>query len=81
MKIIPELIDVMKEKLVSTRPIMPGQVHIIRQEIEQVEHMILQATCTNGEKEFKLMMDEPAMRGGLGQSPTPLGYFVAGAGG
>jgi hypothetical protein len=30
---------------------------------------------------FDIMIDEPAVRGGMSQGATPLGYFVTGAGG
>ncbi len=81
MKFIPELVDTIKKRLVSTRPIPPGQVVTIREDIEHVEHMVLQATCTEGKNEFKIQMDEPQERGGTGQYRTPLSYLVAGAGG
>ncbi len=81
MKIIPELMDAVKSNLVSTRPIPPGQVHTLRSDLEHVEHMVLQATCSNGDKEFQITMDEPEFRGGTSRSPTPLNYFLSGAGG
>ena len=81
MKFIPELVDTIKKHLVSTRPIPPGQVSTIREDIEQVEHMVLQATCTRGKNEFTILMDEPEERGGTGKYRTPLSYFLAGAGG
>ncbi len=81
MKFIPELVDTIKKRLVSTRPIPPGQIFTIREDIEHVEHMVLQATCTEGKNEFKILMDEPRERGGTGRYRTPLSYFVAGAGG
>ena len=81
MKIIPELMDAVKSNLVSTRPIPPGQVYTLRSDIEHIEHMVLRATCSNREKEFEILMDEPEFRGGTSRYATPLNYFLSGAGG
>jgi uncharacterized OsmC-like protein len=59
---------------VPSRPIGTVRVDIARQ-----EHKTFEALFKTGEESFRLMIDEPEIRGGKGSGPTPLGYFVTGA--
>lgn len=52
-----------------------------RIDIQRLEQKTLEATYKSEDKSFQVLMDEPSVRGGLSRGPSPLGYFVTGAGG
>lgn len=80
MRVIPELVEVVKKR--SGRQTDPrGRVGTTRVDIEHQEQKTLEAKYKTEEKEFRILIDEPAMRGGLSRGSTPLGYFMTGAGG
>ena len=58
-----------------------GQVGTVRVDIEHLEQKTFRVTTSNREEEFTFLMDEPAVRGGQNKGPTPLAFFIAGAGG
>jgi len=80
MKTIPELVKITKEH-VGARPAAKEQVGTVRVDLTHVEQKTLKAVYKTEEKEFEFLLDEPGVRGGLGRGPTPLGFFIAGAGG
>ena len=82
MKTVPNLVDVVKKATAeSVGPTRKGQVGTTRVDIKHLEQKTFQVTSNNREQEFQFLMDEPAVRGGQNHGATPLGYFLAGAGG
>jgi uncharacterized OsmC-like protein len=51
----------------------------IRVDLKHVEHLNLQGIAKEGGN-FTVEIDEPPERGGYGRGPTPLNYFLIGAG-
>ena len=51
----------------------------MRVDIVRQEHKTFEALFKTEEELFRLMIDEPEIRGGKGSGPTPPGYFVTGA--
>ena len=79
MKVVPELVSAVKEAA-AVRERRSGEVGTTRVDIEHVKHKVFRATCNNGEAKFEVMIDEPTKRGGQNSAPTPLSYFLIGAG-
>ena len=52
----------------------------IRIDLKHVEHLTFQGNAKEGVNNFTVDIDEPAERGGYGKGPTPLNYFLIGAG-
>ena len=82
MKVVPELVEAVKTQ--ETQPLTPEQrsrVGTVRVDFEHLEQKTFRVTTSNREEEFTFLMDEPAVRGGQNNGPTPLAFFIAGAGG
>ena len=79
MKVVPELVGVVREAA-AAREKRVGEVGTVRVNIEHVKHKVFRATCGDGETQFEVMIDEPPIRGGQNTAPTPLHYFMIGAG-
>ncbi|MFQ5681943.1 MAG: hypothetical protein ACE5HC_01605 [Candidatus Binatia bacterium] len=80
MRVIPELVKVVKDQnqpRTGTRP----SVGTIRVDIKHQEQKTFDVVFKTEDKAFEVLIDEPAVRGGQSRGPTPLGYFVTGAGG
>jgi hypothetical protein len=80
MRVVPELIKVVKERA-SVRLDPKSLVGTTRVDFKHVEQKTFAATYKTEDKKFDIMIDEPAVRGGMSQGAMPLGYFVTGAGG
>lgn len=80
MRVVPELVETVKKGL-TVSPEARGQIGTTRVDIRHVEQKTFEATYKTEDKAFQIMIDEPLVRGGQSRGPTPLGYFVTGAGG
>ena len=81
MKTVPELVEVTR-KVIAQRAGAQGQGQgTLRADVQHRQQKTLEATVKAGGGEFTFLIDEPRARGGLGEGPNPLGYFLAGAGG
>ena len=78
MRVITELVKKVKEG--TPRRPGPGGMGTIRVDVQHQEQKTLEATLKTEDKSFQFIADEPAVRGGASRGPTPLGYFVSGAG-
>jgi hypothetical protein len=78
MPVIPELV----EKVKGESPKRPGgRIGTVRVDVQHQEKKTLEAVYKTDDKSFKILMDEPEVRGGTNRAPTPLGTFVTGAAG
>lgn len=80
MRVVPGLVGAVREN-VSRAPDSKSSVGTTRVDIRHVEQKTFEATYKTEDKAFQILIDEPAVRGGQSRGPTPLGYFVTGAGG
>ena len=80
MRIDPKLAEVVKIHQAERRDVTGRQVGTIRVDISHQEQKTFEATYKTEEKTFQFLIDEPGARGGQNKGPTPLGYFIAGAG-
>jgi hypothetical protein len=80
MRVVPGLVDAVKENVLRA-PDPKSNVGTTRVDIRHVEQKTFEATYKTEDKSFQIMIDEPSVRGGQSRGPTPLGYFVTGAGG
>jgi hypothetical protein len=80
MRVVPELVKAVKENTLAGKG-AAGQAGTIRVDITQQVQKTFEAVYKTEDKTFQFLIDEPAVRGGQSQGPTPLGFFVAGAGG
>ena len=81
MKTIPELVEVTR-KVVAERDSAQGQGQgTLRVDVKHRQQKTLEATLKTESGAFTFLIDEPRVRGGLGEGANPLGYFLAGAGG
>jgi hypothetical protein len=80
MRVDPNLVKVVKERAaVGLDP--KSLVGTTRVDFKHIEQKTFEAAYKTEDKKFDIMIDEPAVRGGMSQGATPLGYFVTGAGG
>ena len=79
MRLVPKLVEAVKKQEATARQVK-RPVGTIRIDIEHQEQKTFQATYKTEDKTFEFPIDEPAIRGGMSRGPTPLGYFVTGAG-
>ena len=78
MRTVPDLVKTVK----AGSPRRPGEgIGTTRVDYKHLEQKTFEATYKTEDKSFQVLIDEPAVRGGQSQGPTPLGYFVLGAGG
>ncbi len=80
MRVVPDLLKVVKERA-SIRIDPRGNVGTTRVDFKHLEQKSFEAAYKTEDKEFDILIDEPAVRGGMSRGATPLGYFVTGAGG
>lgn len=80
MRVVPDLVKVVKERA-SVRLDPKSLIGTTRVDFKHVEQKTFEATYKTEDKKFDIMIDEPAVRGGMSQGATPLGYFITGAGG
>ena len=80
MRTVPELVGTVKKNL-DAEAEGKGLVVPIRVDITHEEQKTFEAIYKTEDKTFQFLVDEPAVRGGQSKGPTPLGFFVAGAGG
>ena len=81
MAVAPELVEIVHQRVAKReqavdQPFLRG---LVRAEIEPVEHLTYRAHPTT-DPQFQLTIDEPLDRGGQHQGPSPLDYFITGAG-
>lgn len=79
MRLNPKLIEAVKKQEATARSVV-RPVGTIRVDIEHQEQKTFQATYKTEDHSFEFPIDEPEIRGGMSKGPTPLGYFVTGAG-
>jgi hypothetical protein len=80
MRVKPDLVKVVKDRAsVGLDP--KNLIGTIRVDLKHVEQKTFEAVYKTEDTKFDIMIDEPAVRGGMSQGATPLGYFVTGAGG
>lgn len=60
-------------------PVGTVPVGTVRVDLERRENKTFGAVFRSEEASFEFLIDEPSIRGGDSNGPTPLGYFVAGA--
>ena len=80
MRFIPELVEKVKREG-SNRPAAGRRIGTVRVDVRHQEQKTLEAVYKTDDKTFKILMDEPEVRGGTNRAPTPLGTFVTGAAG
>ena len=80
MRIDPKLVKVVQERA-AVRLDPKNMIGTTRVDIRHLEQKTFEAAYKTEDKKFDIMIDEPAVRGGMSQGATPLGYFVTGAGG
>jgi hypothetical protein len=80
MRVVTDLVKVVKER--ASVPLDPKSlIGTTRVDFKHLEQKTFEAAYRTEDKKFDIMIDEPAVRGGMSQGATPLGYFVTGAGG
>ena len=80
MRVVPDLVEVVKQRAaVGLDP--KNLIGTTRVDFKHLEQKTFEAAYKTEDKKFDIMIDEPAVRGGMSQGATPLGYFVTGAGG
>ena len=80
MRVVPGLVNKVKEN-VSRAPDPKSKIGTVRVDIAHQEQKTFEAAYKTEDKTFHIVIDEPTVRGGQSKGPTPLGYFVTGAGG
>ena len=80
MRVVPELTKVVKDRA-KVRVHPEEQVGTMRVDFKHLEQKTFAAAYKTKDKNFEILIDEPAVRGGMSKGATPLGYFVTGAGG
>ena len=80
MRLDPKLVEVVKKQQAGLRDVTLRPVGTIRVDISHLEQKTFEATYKTEEKSFQFLIDEPGVRGGQNKGPTPLGFFIAGAG-
>jgi hypothetical protein len=80
MRVVPDLVKVVKERA-TVRLDPKSLISTTRVDLKHVEQKTFEAAYKTEDKRFDILIDEPAVRGGMSKGATPLGYFVTGAGG
>jgi hypothetical protein len=80
MRIVPDLVKVVKERA-TVRLDPKSLIGTTRIDFKHLEQKTFEAAYKTEDKRFDILIDEPAVRGGMSKGATPLGYFVTGAGG
>jgi hypothetical protein len=80
MRVVPDLVKVVKERA-TVRLDPKSLIGTTRVDFKHVEQKTFEAAYKTEDKRFDILIDEPAVRGGMSKGATPLGYFVTGAGG
>jgi uncharacterized OsmC-like protein len=57
-----------------------SRIGTVRVDVARREKKTFDAVYKTEDRAFEIVIDEPAIRGGQSLGPTPLGYFVTGAG-
>jgi hypothetical protein len=80
MRVVPDLVKVVKERA-TVRLDPKSLIGTTRIDFKHLEQKTFEAAYKTEDKRFDILIDEPAVRGGMSKGATPLGYFVTGAGG
>jgi hypothetical protein len=80
MRVVPDLVKVVKERA-TVRLDSKSLIGTTRIDFKHLEQKTFEAAYKTEDKRFDILIDEPAVRGGMSKGATPLGYFVTGAGG